>query len=180
MGVTIKFKNHTLPSSSLFDFPTQNASSTVGHSVSVQGSTITLKFTSDKIAKVKDILSGKSSKPRYVKILTKDKRIFVSPTPFSSPEEKTVLTDQPNGKFGGESMNPSCKTKSTSSGLSNGKFSGAESTKIKLKGDKSKEQSIESPSESEEKKPRLKIPIKRELKQPERLLSEPVSKPVER
>lgn len=178
--VTIKFKNHTLPSSSLFDFPTQNASSTVGHSVSVQGSTITLKFTSDKIAKVKDILSGKSSKPRYVKILTKDKRIFVSPTPFSSPEEKTVLTDQPNGKFGGESMNPSCKTKSTSSGLSNGKFSGAESTKIKLKGDKSKEQSIESPSESEEKKPRLKIPIKRELKQPERLLSEPVSKPVER
>ncbi|CUM50969.1 unnamed protein product [Debaryomyces fabryi] len=172
--VTIKFKKHTLPNSSVFDFPTQ-APNPPPSLVKIQGSTVKLKFSKDKSSKIRDILNNTSSKPRYVKILTKEKRIFVSPVPFSSTNPSIATKGDLNGKLKDGNGSPSKSKKSVSPVLRNSK-SNDESMKNTLKNDKSKEHSAENSSEPDEKKQKLKIPLKREFKE----LSEPMSKPVER
>lgn len=172
--VKIKFMKHTLPNSSVFDFPTQMHNSSLNSLVKIQGSTVKLKFSKENSTKIKDILNNKSSHPRYVKILIKEKKIFVSPTPFPSTIPSIATKGDLNSKLKDGNVSPSKITKSVSPVSGNSKSSD-EPTKSTLKNDKSKERS-ENSSEPEEKKPRLKIPLKREFKE----LSEPISKPIER
>ncbi|ODV65215.1 hypothetical protein HYPBUDRAFT_154054, partial [Hyphopichia burtonii NRRL Y-1933] len=88
--LTFKFKKRSLPAEpDVFEIPKPSPKKS--------NSKITFKFTNKKNREIiRDILVPKNEVPRYVKILTKEKKVLVSAQPFPESKDSAVSEETPN------------------------------------------------------------------------------------